>query len=114
MVGTEVDAVQGHKTMNKLNERHPDKTKLTPDVAASKQVRPTRIMSTKWLVARLPHKLNTDECAEILVTNAISSSCNAFHLPESLSLNVISSARTFAPMAISALEKISSLVVNSQ
>jgi hypothetical protein len=104
MAGTAVAAVHEHRRVKILKERHPDKTKVTEDVAASKHALPIRMISTKWQVDRpLPHRLNTEECAEILVTNVISSSCNAFHS----STKETSSARTSTPMAISALEKIS-------
>ena len=104
MTGTAVAAVHEHRRVKTLKERQPDKTKVTEDVAASKQALPIRMISTKWQVDRpLPHRLNTEECAEILVTNVISSSCNALHS----STKETSSARTSTPIAISALEKIS-------
>jgi hypothetical protein len=103
IVGIAVAAVHEHRIVNILKETHPDKTKVTPCVAASRHALPTRMISTKWQVDRLPHRLNTDECAEILVTNTISSSCNAFHS----SVIEKSSARTSTPTAMSALENIS-------
>jgi hypothetical protein len=103
MVGTAVAAVNEHRRIKILKERQPDKTKITPCVAASRHALPIRMISTKWLVAWLPHRLNTEECAEIQVAKRISSSCNEFHS----STKETSSARTSTPMAMSALEKIS-------
>jgi hypothetical protein len=103
IVGTAVAAVHEHSIIKMLKETQPDKTNVTPCVAASKHARPTRMISIKWQVDRLPHRLNTEECAEILVTKTISSSCIAFHS----SVMEKSSARTSTPTAMSALEKIS-------
>lgn len=109
MVGTAVAAVNEHRRVKILKDRQPDKTKITPCVAASRLALPIRMISTKWLVAWLPQRLNTEECAEIHVTNVISSSCNVFHS----SMKEASSDRTSTPMAMSALEKIS-LVLRTQ
>lgn len=103
IAGTAVAAVHEHRKMKMPKETQPNNTNVTPCVAASKQARPTRMISTKWQVDLLPHRLNTDEYAEMLVTNTISSSCNAFHS----SVMEKSSDRTSTPTAMSELEKIS-------
>lgn len=47
IVGTAVAAVHEQSNANMANERPPDKTKLTLDVAASRHALPMRIISTK-------------------------------------------------------------------
>jgi hypothetical protein len=59
-------------------DKRPERKNVAEDVVASREARPMRMICNTFAVALLPHKLNTDECAEIDPMKATSADKSEF------------------------------------